>query len=143
MRWLGILGRWLLAVVVATIGASAVHSWTIQNELAKLGVEIPAAMGFSSGVDDLVGQGPALGGILAIALAVAFVVAARLGPRLKVPALVAYPLAGTVAVAVTLMLMRWQMHITPVAGAREAAGFVLISLAGGLGGLVFALTRRR
>jgi hypothetical protein len=99
-------------------------------------------MGFSSGVDDLIGQGPALGGILAIALAVAFVVAAWLGPRLKVPALVAYPLAGTVAVAVTLMLMRWQMHITPVAGAREAAGFVLISLAGGLGGLVFALTRR-
>jgi hypothetical protein len=143
MRWLGITGRWLLAVIVATIGASAVHSWAIQRELARLGVAIPADTGLRSGIDDLTGQGPAVGGILAIALAIGFIVAALLGPRLKVPTLLAYPLAGTVAVAFTLWLMRLQMNITPIAGARETPGFVLISLAGGLGGLVFALTRRR
>jgi hypothetical protein len=143
MRWVGILGRWLLAVLVATIGASAAHSWVIQNELARLGVAIAPDVAIASGVDDLIGQGPAVGGILAIALALGFLVAAWLGPRLKEPALVAYPLAGTVAVGTTLMIMRLQMNITPIAGAREPLGFMLVSLAGGLGGLVFALTRRR
>jgi hypothetical protein len=143
MRWLGITLRWLLAVIVATAAASAAHSWAVQQQLAALGVAIPAGDALASGVDDLVGQGPAVGAILGIALAVGFLVAAWLGPRLKVPARLAYPLAGTVAVAATLWIMRQQMQITPIAGAREALGFALISLGGGLGGLVFALTRRR
>jgi hypothetical protein len=143
MRWVGIIGRWLLAVVVTTLVASAVHSWTIQNGLVALGVDIPRDVALRSAVDDLVGLGPALGGVLAIALAVGFVVAAWLGPRWKVSALLACPLAGGVAVGVTLMLMRLQMNITPIASAREPLGFALLCMAGAVGGLVFAVTRRR
>ena len=143
MRWLGILGRWLLAVVVTTAAASAVHSWMVQTELAKLGVAIAPDLALSTAAGDLVGQGPTFGGILAISLALGFIIAALLGARLKVPAIIAYPLGGMVAVAVTLVIMQLQMHITPIAGVRQPLGFVLVSLAGGLGGLVFALTRRR
>jgi hypothetical protein len=143
MRVFNIIGRWLVAVIVTTLAASAVHSWIIQRDLIALGAEIPGDVALRSAVGDFVGLAPALGGVLAIALAVAFVVAALLGPRLKIAPLVANPLAGAVAVGVTLLIMRWQMNITPIASAREPLGFALLCGAGALGGLVFAVSRRR
>lgn len=143
MRVLNSIWRWLVAVIVTTMAASAVHSWIIQQDLVALGVEIPAGVGLRSAAGDFLGLAPALGGILAIALAVGFLVATLLGPRLKVPVLIAFPLAGGVAVAVTLLIMRWQMNITPIASAREPLGFALLCGAGVIGGLVFAVTRRR
>lgn len=143
MRWLKTTGRWLLAVIVTTMISSAVHSWTIQQGLTDLGVEIPADVAFQSAATDLVGLGPALGVVLGIALAIGFLIAAWLGPRLKVPALFAFPLAGGAAVGVTLAIMRWQMNITPIASAREPLGFALLCMAGAVGGLIFVITRRR
>jgi hypothetical protein len=143
MRLFNTIGRWVVAVIVTTAAASAAHSWINQRALIAMGVEIPTATAFRTAMGDFIGLAPALGGVLGIALAVAFVVATWLGPRLKVPALLAYPLAGGVAVGVTLMLMRWQMDITPIASAREPLGFALICLAGALGGLVFVGTRPR
>ena len=143
MRWLNTIWRWLLAVIVTVITASIVHSWTIQQGLIALGVEIPAGLRLRTAIQDFIGLAPALGVVLAIALAVGFLVAALLRPRLKVPAIIAYPLAGAVAVGVTLAIMAWQMNITPIASAREPIGFALLSLAGGLGGLVFVVTNRR
>ena len=143
MRWLNTIGRWLLAVVVTTIVSSGVHSWTIQNGLAALGVEIPAGLALRTAAADLAGLAPALAAVLAIALAIGFIIAALLGPRLKVPAIVAYPLAGGAATGVMLAIMRWQMKITPIASAREPGSFILLCAAGALGGLVFVATRRR
>ena len=143
MRVFNSIGRWVVAVIVTTIAASAVHSWIIQRGLIALGVEIPTATALHTAVTDFIGLAPALGGVLAIALAVAFLVAAFLGPRLKIAPVLANPLAGGVAVGVTLLIMRWQMNITPIASAREPLGFALLCGAGALGGLVFALTRRR
>lgn len=143
MRWLKVIGRWLLAVIVTTVASSAVHSWTIQQGLIALGVEIPTGVAVRTAATDLLGLAPALGAVLGVALAVGFVVAALLGPRLKVPAIVAFPLAGGVATGVTLAIMHWQMAITPIASARQPTGFVLLCLAGALGGMVFAATRRR
>jgi hypothetical protein len=143
MRLFNTIGRWVVAVIVTTIAASGVHSWINQRALVALGVDIPTATAFRTAVGDLVGLAPALGGVLGIALAVGFLVATWLGPRLKVPALLAYPLAGGVAVGVTLMIMRWQMDITPIASAREPLGFAMLCGAGALGGLVFVVTRRR
>jgi hypothetical protein len=143
MRLLNILWRWLLAVIVTTVLSSAVHSWTIQQGLIALGVEIPTSLALRTGLTDFIGLAPALGGVLAIALTVGFLVAAFLGPRLKIPALIAYPLAGGVAAGVTLAIMRWKMDITPIASAREPLGFALLCLAGAIGGLVFVLTRKR
>jgi hypothetical protein len=143
MRVFNIIGRWVVAVIITTIAASAIHSWIIQRGLIALGAEIPTGLALRTALTDFIGLAPALGGVLAIALAVAFLVATFLGPRLKVPALVAFPLAGGVAVGATLAIMHWQMNITPIASAREPLGFALLCGAGALGGLVFALTRRR
>jgi hypothetical protein len=143
MRVFNTIWRWLVAVIVTTLAASAVHSWIIQQDLVALGVEIPTGVALRSAVTDFIGLAPALGGVLAIALAVGFLVATVFGPRLKVPPLIGFPLAGGVAVGVTLLIMRWQMNITPIASAREPLGFALLCGAGILGGLVFVLTRRR
>ena len=143
MRIFTIIGRWLLAVVITTIAASLVHSWTIQQGLIALGVDIPTPLAIQTAFNDFIGLAPALGGILAIALALGFFVAAYLAPRLKVPALIAYPLAGSVALGLTFLIMRWKMDITPIASAREPIGFALLCAAGALGGVVFAATRRR
>jgi hypothetical protein len=143
MRLFNTLGRWVVAVIVTTTAASAAHSWINQRSLIALGIEIPTATALRTAVGDFIGLAPALGGVLGIALAVGFIVATWLGPRLKVPALLAYPLAGGVAVGVTLAIMRWQMAITPISSAREPLGFALLCGAGALGGLVFIATRRR
>nr|WP_310524468.1 hypothetical protein [Polymorphobacter sp.] len=143
MRWLNTIWRWLLAVIVTTITACVVHSWTIQQGLIALGIDIPFGLRLRTAFNDFIGLAPALGAILAIALAIGFLIAAFLGPRLKVPAIIAYPLAGAVATGVTLWIMALQMHITPIASAREPLGFALLCMAGALGGLVFVLARRR
>lgn len=143
MRWLNTILRWLAAVVVTTIAASLIHSWTIQNGLIALGVEIPSALRWRTAVSDFIGLAPALAAVFGIALALGFVVAAILYPRLMVPPVIAFPLAGAAAIAATLAIMAWQMGLTPIASAREPLGFILLSLSGALGGLVFVLTKRR
>ncbi len=49
-----------------------------------------------------------------------------------------YIAAGASSIVCTLMMMSTMMQLMPVAGARDAGGMVLISLAGALGGLVFS-----
>lgn len=143
MRWLNTILRWLVATIITVIVASAVHSWTIQNGLIALGVDIPLGTRLRTAVTDFIGLAPALAVVLGIALAIGFLVAGVLQPRLKVPRLIAYPLAGAVAVAATLVIMVQQMDLTPIASAREPLGFALLCAAGAIGGLYFASARRR
>lgn len=143
MRWLYTILRWLLATGVTVIAASGIHSWTIQRGLTALGVAIPADLAMQTAFNDFIGLAPALAAVFGIALAIGFLIAEVLRHRLKIPALSAFPLAGGVAIAVTLGIMAWQMGMTPVASAREPLGFLLLSLSGALGGLVFVASRRR
>lgn len=143
MRWLNTILRWLLAVVVTVITASLIHSWTIQNNLKSLGIEISTNLGLRTAMTDLIGLAPALLAVFGAALAIGFAIAALLNRFLKLPRWIAYPVAGAAAVGATLAIMHLQMKITPVASAREPLGFLLLCLAGALGGLVFAASRRR
>ncbi|GGE13409.1 hypothetical protein GCM10011529_19730 [Polymorphobacter glacialis] len=143
MRWLNTILRWLAAVVVTVIAASLVHSWTIQRGLSNLGIDISAGLGLRTAAADFAGLAPALFVVLGTALAVGFIVAAVLNRYLNLPRWVAFPLAGGVAVGVTLALMYLRMQITPIASAREPLGFIMLCLAGALGGWVFVITKRR
>lgn len=143
MRWLNTILRWLIAVVVTVITASLVHSWTIQNNLKSLGIQISPSLGLRTALTDFIGLAPALFVVFGIALAVGFIVAAVLNRFLKLPRWVAFPLAGGVAVGATLTIMRLQMQITPIASARETFGYVLLCLAGAVGGLVFVVSKHR
>jgi hypothetical protein len=137
-------GRRLLALVaaalVATLLASLGHSIMVQGALRDLGVHIPLGTGLSAMVRDFIGLLPALGGILAGALLLAFLVAGFL--RGRVPGWLspfAYPIAGFVAVSAALLAMRFSFGFSPLAGAREPGGFLLMSAGGLVAGLLFGL----
>jgi hypothetical protein len=111
----------------------------VQAALRGIGVGIPLGTGLWTMVRDFVGLLPALGVILAGALLVAFLVAGFLKPR--APAWLSpfgYPLAGFAAIVAALLGMRLAFGFTPLAGAREPAGFLLMSVGGLLAGFVFA-----
>jgi len=138
MRIVRILLLWLIAVVVTTGVISIIHSLRIQQGLAELGVVLPVGLRLQTIGRDFVGLAPALGAVVAIALAVGFVVAAVLRPRLPALAGIAYPLAGAVAIYVALFAMHYSYDITPIAGARGTFGLPLFALAGAFGGWIFA-----
>jgi hypothetical protein len=140
-----VLLAWLAAVIVGFLAASVLHTQFVLGRLAEVGAEIPAGVRLQTTLGDIVGFIPAYPAVIGIALAVGFAVAALLKRVLKPLAPYAHPIAGFVAVGTALALMKMQMEITPVAGARGAVGFLAQCLAGALAGWVFALlvNRRR
>lgn len=139
MKTLRIVPIWLIAALVATFGISLVHSLMIQQGLVDLGIAIPPALRLETAARDFLGLLPALGGVVAVGFAIAFFVAAKL---YRFAPVLAYPLAGAAAIAAALMLMKWQLSLTPIAGARTAEGFILMILTGAIGGLVFARLKK-
>ncbi|MBY0421419.1 MAG: hypothetical protein K2Q06_03885 [Parvularculaceae bacterium] len=134
-----ILLAFLLSVAVAASLGSLFHSFETQNALIAAGLDFPLGDRMRGAFEDYLGLVPGqYGAVIAIALALGFVVAAVLRRVLKPLAGVAFPLAGAAAVALTLYLMSQQFYTTtPIAGARGPIGFGLQCLAGAIGGLVF------
>jgi hypothetical protein len=131
---------WIAAALVATLLASLGHSIMVQAGLRDLGVRIPFLTGLWTMVRDFLGLLPALGVVLAGATLVAFLLAGFLKGR--VPGWLgplAYPLAGLVAVAAALLAMRLSFGFSPLAGAREPGGFLLMSAGGLVAGMLFSL----
>lgn len=148
----GIGARWgwwaaaLLAAVAATHAlASLAHSLMVQGALADLGVAMSTADRASGIARDMAGLAPTLAPVIAGALLVAFAVAALLRRRVgKLLSALAFPLAGWVAMLALLAGLRLAFGFSALAGARTAPGFLLMSLAGLVGGLLFAfLVQRR
>jgi hypothetical protein len=142
-NWGRRLTAFLLAVLVTTALASLGHSLFVQAELAALGTELPFSTRLGAIVRDFAGLGLPLGGITAVALFVGFIVGAFLQPRAGVLGIAAYPLAGLAAMAMALFLMKLSFGFSPLAGARTVAGFIVMSLSGIAGGLVYARMARQ
>jgi hypothetical protein len=135
-----ILLGYLLAVTVATALGSAVHTQMIVAGLTEAGALIQPDVRLAMTFNDFVGLAPQFGVVVAIALAIGFLIAAGLKRILKPLAPVAFPLAGAAAIAVALTVMHIAFDgITPIAGARTPLGFALECLAGAAGGLVFSM----
>ncbi len=129
----------ILAIVAATVTGVSFHTYSVLGRLTALGVSIPFGDRLRVMEQDLIGLAPTYSVIIAIALAVSFLVAAILKPRAGFIAPFAYPMAGGAGVAVALLAMHYLYNgATPIAGARGALGFSLQSVAGALGGLVFS-----
>ncbi len=143
MRIVRIVLSWLIAVIITTFAVSVIHSLRIQGQLAELGVALPVGLRLETIGRDFIGLAPALGAVIAIALAVGFTIAALLRKPLPSLAGIAFPLAGAAAVAVALSAMKYSFDITPIAGARGTFGLPLFALAGALGGWIFAWRIKR
>ncbi len=87
----------------------------------------------------------ALALMIAIALAVAFPVAAAVKRIVRPLAVIAYPAAGGAAMLVMLALIEQQLGggAGVIGGARDALGLSLQCLAGIMGGGVFSIARPR
>lgn len=134
---------WSAAVLVTTIMASMIQSWQVQSGLIDLGVKIPAGLAMETALRDFTGMALPVLAVFGIALALAFLAAHWLKPRLPMLAPIAWPLAGAAAIGTTLGFMHAQFQTTPLAGARGSDGFILFCAAGALGGFVFAWLKPR
>lgn len=136
-----ILIGYLFAVAATTLIGSALQTHQVVMDLRHAGAKIAPALAAQTMLSDLTTFGPQFGAIVAIALAVGFIVAAVLKRVLTPLAPAAYPIAGAAAIVAAMLVLPILLKldgITPLAGAR-GAGLALQALAGALGGLVFTL----
>lgn len=141
--WIPRITAFLLAVLATTALASLAHSIFVQRALEDVGAVIPLGSSLSAIGRDFVGLLPSLGLVVAGTLLIAFSVAGLIKPLVRPIAPFAYPLAGWAGMALALFAMRTFYGFSPLAGARTPAGFLLMSLAGLVGGIIFAALRKR
>ncbi len=140
-RLINTMADWLFATAAATLFACWANSWRVMARLIDLGIEIPPPLRFQTLMRDAAGMAPAVALVFGVALALGFGIAALIQRGWRVPHAIAYPLAGAVAIAVTLVLMKAAMAITPLAAARDPAGVAMIVAGGAIAGLIFAWFR--
>ena len=132
------------SVLVALVIAAAAHTQFVLAGLTGLGVDIPVGIRIATTARDIVGLAPSYGVIIAVGFLIAFGVAALVRRHTTTLSPVAFPIAGAVAIAASLVLMNLSFPGTPLAGARSTAGIAAQVIAGGMGGWAFSrLARRR
>ena len=139
--YLRLCTHFLVAVIFAFVLASLFHSQFVMAELIKVGVDILFNDRLSMSIDDLLGLYPTYGIVIAVSYFISFIVAGLLIKRFKLSPYILYCLAGGVGITVALLAMHPILNITLLAGARSTFGFVCQSLAGAIGGMVFANLR--
>jgi hypothetical protein len=128
------LVSWLLTFTLASL----FHSQYVVNQLVNVGVVVSISDRINLTLDDWLGLLPTYGAIIAIALAIAFLVTAKLTKKVKQYSMVLFIAAGITAFAVVLLAIESVMNIHIIAGAR-GWGFYMQLLAGATGGLLFAV----
>lgn len=138
MNFIRIAAAFPVAVAVVIVGVSIAHTQFVLAALASIGAPASLAINLDTTMFDIVGLAPTLGPVIAIALAIGFMVAAVLKRVLLPLAPLAYPIAGAAAMATALVAMKLAYHTTPLAGARSMVGFLTMCAIGAIGGLVFS-----
>ena len=144
--------RWLIALVVAVVVmvvlGSAAHSLMVQqawSDAVLAGEGAPATLPMADRVSwmlhDLVGLQPLYGGLVAVALFVAFL-AGTLVARFTGLRPIVFAVAGAVAIFVLFTVLKMALGTVGVFGARGTMGLGLQIAAGLIAGLVFAALSR-
>lgn len=142
MQILKIVLAFILAVVAVTVLGAVAHTQFVLAGLTDLDIAIPLSERVSMTLHDIGGMGPLYGMIIGLGFLVAMPAAALVFRLAGTQRMLVYAVAGAAAVAVALTVMGMVYDITPIAGARSIAGFVVQMIAGGLGGLIFARVSR-
>ena len=127
------LVSWLLTFTLASL----FHSQYVVNQLVNVGVVVSLSDRINLTLDDWLGLFPTYGAIIAIALAIAFLVTAKLTKKVKQYSVALFIAAGVAALAVVLIAIESIMNIHIIAGAR-GWGFYMQLLAGAVGGYTFS-----
>jgi len=141
MGFLRVVLGYVVAVVVAGALAAAFSAETVAQRLEGMGHEVSLSDRLGWYAYDAMNM-PMFYIILAVAFLIGFLVAFGLKRILTALAPVAYPLAGFFALMAALSLMPLAFDgIIPIAGARTWLGLIFVSVAGLIGGLLFAMIR--
>ena len=127
------LVSWLLTFTLASL----FHSQYVVNQLVNVGVVVLLSDRASLTLDDWLGLLPTYGAIIAVALAIAFFVTAKLNKKVQKYGTQLFVIAGIVAFAIVLIAIESIMNIHIIAGAR-GWGFYAQLLAGAVGGFAFS-----
>lgn len=134
-----------LSVAVTVLAATSFYTQQVLAQQAAIGAVYTPAQQFKTYQENLIGLSPTYGVVLAIALALGFIVAAVLKRVLTPLATVAYPIAGAASVLTAIYLIENVVisgGVGVLGGARDALGFALQGVAGLIGGIIFAVFSR-
>lgn len=141
---------YLLASVLTVLASTSFYTQQVIAKQVAIGAVYTPAQQLSTYLDNFFGLAfagaPSFGVVVAVALLIGFAIAFVLKRVLRPLAPLAYPLAGAAATAGVIYLINNVVAgggTGAIGGARDAAGMALQALAGGLGGLAFALLRPR
>ncbi|MEM7053717.1 MAG: hypothetical protein AAF446_04125 [Pseudomonadota bacterium] len=138
MRWLKVLLAWAMAVVTAVLLGSLLQTQFNLAALQALEVPVSLSQRISATWHDWTQFAPLYAILIAITFLIAWLVAGmlhRLWPEWRTAVFV---LAGGLSVWALLVIMAGVLPITPIAAARSGTGVAALSLAGGLGGWLYA-----
>lgn len=130
--------RWITATLVTATTGSALQTQFNLAAIASVGAPVTPGVRLQTTLQDLAGFAPMLWLISAAGFALAFPVAAYLARRWPHYRRLLFALAGTVALALGILLANSIMHIAIIGAARSASGFLALVATGGLGGWVYA-----
>lgn len=141
MKLLRILAAYLAAIAATYVLATVFYTQQVLAKQAAIGAVYTPAQQAQTYLENFTGL-TIYGAVIAIALLAAFIVAAVL-KRILVPlAPIAFPLAGAAGVGAAIYLIENTAAAGgagAIGGARDAVGFALQCLAGGVGGFIFAM----
>ncbi len=141
MKLIKISAAWLAAALLASVGASIASSQSVIGALIDVGASISFSQRISMTINDLAILQTLLP-VMAACTLVGFIVAYWCHRFFAGSRPLWYIAAGATSIACTLLLMSAVMNLMPIAGARDWAGMLLISVSGGLGGWLFSFFTR-
>lgn len=130
-------------VLLAYVAGSVLGTQVVLNNVASMGLEVTLAMRWSSSLSDVSGLAGTLLPLMAIALLPGWLILNWLGRRPTTPVASAwYILTGAMGIAVLHPTLNWVFGVDVFAPARTMSGLFGQAVAGGLGGVAVALSRR-
>ncbi|MDT8437376.1 MAG: hypothetical protein RQ729_00030 [Wenzhouxiangellaceae bacterium] len=138
MKVLRIVSGWFGAVIVAVLVGSIIQTQFNLAAIAALGASIGLADRLATTAHDLVHFSPVYAFPVAVALAIAWPIAALASRRLPGGRRTWFALAGFSAVLVMIAVMNRALPITAIAATRELAGTLLLAAGGALAGWLYA-----
>ena len=141
--YLRLCTHFFIAVIFAFVIASLFHSQLIMAELSKVGVDILFKDRLSMSIDDLLGLYPTYWIMIAVSYFISFIVAGLLIKQFTLSPYIVYFLMGGGGITVVLLTMQPILGITLLAGAPSTFGLVCQSVAGAMGGVLFANFRSK
>ena len=130
-------------ILLAYAAGSVLGTQIVLNNVASMGLDVTLAMRWSSSLSDVAGLAGTLLPLMAIALLPGWLILDWLGRRPTMNVAPAwYILTGAVGIAVLHPTLNWAFGVDVFAPARTLPGLLGQAVAGGLGGVAVALSRR-